>query len=315
MCPGYEDGLDGAVSIGAPVILKYGSEWMKKEVLPPIIRGEQTVVLAISEAFAGSDVSALRTRAELDPSGENYIVNGTKKWITGGMYAEWFVTAVRTGKAGAGGISMILIPRSDAVQTKVIKTKYSSAAGTAYVTFENAVVPKRNLFLGEGKGFPIIMSNFNHERWMICVFCLVRGRMATEETFKWSMQRKVFGKQLVEQPVIREKLAQMFAGLESATAMLYEVTHAMNKMGPQSAEIGGRIALLKYYTTRTCHLIADNAVQILGGRGVTKGAMGRCVEVFSRAYKVPAVYGGSEEIMADLAVRQAIKAYPPQARL
>lgn len=315
MCPGYEDGLDGAVSIGAPVILKYGSDWMKKDVLPKIISGEETVVLAISEAFAGSDVAALRTRAELDPSGENYIVNGTKKWITGGMYAEWFVTAVRTGKGGAGGISMMLIPRSDAVQTKVIKTKYSSSAGTAYVTFENAVVPKRNVFLEPGKGFQIIMSNFNHERWMICVFCLVRARMATEETFKWSMQRKVFGKSLVEQPVIREKLAQMFAALESSTALLNEVTHAMNKMGTQSADIGGRIALLKYYTTRSCHLIADNAVQVFGGRGVTNTGMGRCVEVFSRAYKVPAVYGGSEEIMADLAVRQAIKAYPKQARL
>merc|ERR1719502_1205715 len=251
MCPGYEDGLDGAVSIGAPVILKYGSEWMKKEVLPEIIRGEQTVVLAISEAFAGSDVAALRTRAELDASGENYIVNGTKKWITGGMYADYFVTAVRTGKAGAKGISMILVPRSDAVNTTIIKTKYSSAAGTAFVTYENAIVPKRNIFQAEGKGFPIIMSNFNHERWMICVFCLVRARLCNEEVFKWAMQRKVFGKPLVEQPVIREKLAQMFAALESSTALLYEVTHAMNKMGTQSADIGGRIALLKYYTTRS----------------------------------------------------------------
>jgi len=315
MCPGYEDGLDGAVSIGAPVILKYGADWMKKEVLPPIIKGEQTVVLAISEAFAGSDVAAIRTRAELDASGENYIVNGTKKWITGGMYADWFVTAVRTGKAGAGGISMMLIPRSDAVQTSVIKTKYSSAAGTAFVTYENAIVPKRNVFLGAGKGFQIIMSNFNHERWMIVVFCLVRARMATEETFKWAMQRKVFGKPLVEQPVIREKLAQMFAGIESTSALMYEITHAMNLMGTQAAEIGGKIALLKFHATRVCHLVADNAVQILGGRGVTKGGMGRCVEVFSRAYKVPAVYGGSEEIMADLAVRQAIKAYPKHARL
>jgi len=295
--------------------LKYGADWMKKEVLPPIIKGEQTVVLAISEAFAGSDVAAIRTRAELDASGENYIVNGTKKWITGGMYADWFVTAVRTGKAGAGGISMMLIPRSDAVQTSVIKTKYSSAAGTAFVTYENAIVPKRNVFLGAGKGFQIIMSNFNHERWMIVVFCLVRARMATEETFKWAMQRKVFGKPLVEQPVIREKLAQMFAGIESTSALMYEITHAMNLMGTQAAEIGGKIALLKFHATRVCHLVADNAVQILGGRGVTKGGMGRCVEVFSRAYKVPAVYGGSEEIMADLAVRQAIKAYPKHARL
>eukprot|EP00438_Fugacium_kawagutii_P017174 Skav229165 [mRNA] locus=scaffold1381:290530:298177:+ [translate_table: standard] len=182
--------------------MKYGSDWMKNEVVPPIIMGDQTVdarmqesamaVLSITEAFAGSDVAGLRTTAVLDASGENYIVNGTKKWITGGMhlghedlhgalgtsgralschrnsvrltttdpcslmqtthkmcpsqwhamvvqahphrftspasrYADWFVTAVRTGKPGAGGISMMLIPRSDAVQTKIMKSKYSSA--------------------------------------------------------------------------------------------------------------------------------------------------------------------------------------------
>merc|ERR1719401_1032557 len=314
-CPGYEDGLDGACSIGVPVILKYGAEWMHEQIIPPIFRGEQTAVLAISEAFAGSDVASLRTTAELDPTGENYIVNGTKKWITGGMYADWFVTAVRTGSAGAGGISMMLVPRSDEVETTVIKSKYSSAAGTAFVTYEDCVVPKRNVFGKEGKGFQIIMSNFNHERWMICVVCVQRARLCTEEVFKWAMQRKVFGTRLVEQPVIREKLAQMFAGLESCTAMLYDVTHNMNIKGPQSADMGGRIALLKYTVTRMTHLVGDNAVQIMGGRGVTQGGMGRIVETFHRIYKIPSVCGGSEEIMADLAVRQAIKNFPANARL
>lgn len=314
MCPGFEDGLDGACSIGLPVILKYGSEWMKKEVVPPILRGETTSVLAISEAFAGSDVAALRTWSTREANGD-YIVNGTKKWITGGMYADWFVTAVRTGQAGAKGISMMLIPRDDTVQTTIIKSKYSSAAGTAYITYEGTRVPQRNLFGKENSGFGIIMSNFNHERWMIAVVCIARARLCTEETFKWAMQRKVFGNKLVEQPVIREKLAQMFAGIESCTSMLYDVTYNMNAMGPQSAVMGSRIALLKYHTTRMTHMVADNAVQVLGGRGVTAGGMGRVVETFSRVYKIPSVYGGSEEIMADLAVREAIKRYPQQARL
>ncbi|CAK0875637.1 unnamed protein product, partial [Prorocentrum cordatum] len=140
---------------------------------------------------------------------------------------------------------MLLVKRDDTVQTKIIKSKYSSAAGTAFVTYEGTVVPKRNVFVKENKGFQIIMSNFNHERWMICVGCVARARICTEEVFKWSMQRKVFGKALSEQPVIREKLAQNFSGIEMCTAMLYEVTHQMNLLGPQSAEIGGRIALLK----------------------------------------------------------------------
>merc|ERR1719408_795005 len=210
---------------------------------------------------------------------------------------------------------MLLVPRSDAVQTKVIKSKYSSAAGTAFVSFENAIVPKRNIFNAEGKGFQIIMSNFNHERWMIAVCCIARARLCTEETFKWAMQRKVFGKPLVEQPVIREKLAQMFAGVESCTSVLYDITYNMKLFGPAGAEIGSRIALLKYHVTRMTHVVADNAVQVLGGRGVSQGGMGRVVETFQRIYKIPSVYGGSEEIMADLAVRQAIKAYPMQAKM
>jgi len=315
MCYGWEDGMDAANTIGVPVVLKYGPAWMKDEVIPPVFAGEQVCCLAISEAFAGSDVAALRTTAHLDASGENYVVNGTKKWITGGMYADYFVTAVRTGGAGAGGISMLMIKRDETVQTKIIKSKYSSAAGTSFVTFEGTVVPKRNLFGNANKGFQIIMSNFNHERWMICVCCIMRARTCTEEVFKWSMQRKVFGKALTEQPVIREKLAQMFSGIEMCTALLYEATHQMNLLGPQSAEIGGRIALLKYSTTRMTHLVADNGVQIMGGRGVSQGGMGRVVEAFHRTYKIPSVYGGSEEIMADLAVRQAIKAYPQHAKL
>ncbi|CAJ1366247.1 unnamed protein product [Effrenium voratum] len=315
MCPGYEDGLDAGVVFGLPVLRIYGSEWMRQEVVPAILRGDQCCVLAITEAFAGSDVAGLRTYATLDASGENYIVNGTKKWITGGMYADWFVTAVRTGKPGAGGISMMLIPRSEQVQTKILKTKYSSAAGTAYVTFENCTVPKKCLIGQENKGFQIIMSNFNHERWMITTQCIARARICTAETFKWAMQRKVFGKPLIEQPVIREKLAQMFAGVEACSQMLYDITFNMNSTGSQGVEMGARIALLKFQTTRMNHLVADNAVQVFGGRGVTQTGMGRVVEVFSRNYKIPSVYGGSEEIMADLAVRTAIKTYPKTARL
>jgi len=313
-CPGFQDGLGGGNNIATPVIIKFGTDKMKAEVLPKLLSGETVAALAISEAFAGSDVGNLRTRAEVGPDG-NYIVKGTKKWITSGMYADWFVTALRTGGNGAKGISMMLVPRSDEVKTSIIKSKYSSAAGTCFISYDGAKVPKENVFGAVNKGFQIIMSNFNHERWMICVGCIQQARTCIEESFKWAMQRKVFGKPLVEQPVIREKMAQMFAGVESCTSMLHDLTHNMIRMGPLGPEIGGRIALLKFTTTRMMHLVGDNSVQIAGGRGVTQGGMGRIVEMFHRTYKIPSVYGGSEEIMADLAVRQAIKTYPKMARL
>lgn len=108
-----------------------------------------------------------------------------------------------------GGISMLLIPRTEGVSTKIIKTSGSTSAGTAYVTFDNVKVPVENLLGQENKGFQIIMYNFNHERWSMVVGGTRAARMVTEECFKWANQRMVFGKKLIEQPVIRFKLADM----------------------------------------------------------------------------------------------------------
>merc|ERR1719262_1401153 len=104
---------------------------MRQTIFPQLVRGEKWSCLAISEPFAGSDVASIKATAQKTPDGQHYIVNGVKKWITEGMYADYFVTAVRTGGAGAGGISMLMIKRDETVQTKTIKSKYSSAAGTA----------------------------------------------------------------------------------------------------------------------------------------------------------------------------------------
>merc|ERR1711907_224683 len=100
----------------------------------------------------------------------------------------------------------MLIPRVEGVETKIIKTAYSSAAGTAYITFEDAKVPADMLMGKEGAGFKMVMSNFNHERWVIAVAMIAGTRYVVEECFKWAMQRKVFGKPLIGQSVIREKL-------------------------------------------------------------------------------------------------------------
>lgn len=100
---------------------------------------------------------------------------------------------------------MLLIPRGEGVETKLIKSSYSSSAGTAYVTFDNVKVPVENLLGKENKGLQVILSNFNHERWVMCCGVARGIRSIIEESFKWSHQRKVFGKPLISQPVIRQK--------------------------------------------------------------------------------------------------------------
>lgn len=148
--------------------------------------------------------------------------------------------------------------------------------------------------------------------------CMVTrwSRMVLEECLKWSHQRMVFGKPLISQPVIRQKLARMISLVEANQAWLEQTTHQMNHMtySEQSALLSGPIGLLKSFATRSAHEIADDATNIFGGRGITQGGMGRVVEMFHRTYKFDAILGGTEEILADLGVRQAMK-FMPKAML
>lgn len=203
---GYQDGNMAGMSISLTAV----KQWLKNkplrdQLLEEVLSGKKKMCLAITEAFAGSDVAGLRTTAEKTPDGKYYIVNGTKKWITNGMFSDYFVTGCRTKK----GFSVILIPRGEGVDTTLIKTSYSTAAGTAFVQFDNVKVPVENLLGEEDKGFVVIMSNFNHERYMMAAAVIRMSRVIVEECLKWCNQRLVFKKALIEQPAIRQKYASI----------------------------------------------------------------------------------------------------------
>lgn len=153
------------------------------------------------------------------------------------------------------------------METSAIKTSYSPAAGTTYITFDNVKVPVENLLGEENKGIHVILSNFNHERWMMACAVIRMSRLVTEECMKWSNQRLVFGKKLIEQPVIRQKsvfhypfsfrqadaprLAKMIAHCEANQAWLENITYQMSLMPykQQSTHLAGPIGLLKMVRT------------------------------------------------------------------
>lgn len=306
-CYGVADGLIGGIAIGLPPLLKFGSEEMMQKYALPCVKGEKRICLAISEPYAGSDVAQIHTTATMGADG-SWRVTGVKKWITGGMVADYFTTLVKTEKHG---MCMMLVERGDGstVTTKPIKTSYSPAAGTAYVIMHNAVVPPANVIGKLGMGFYQTMANFNFERWgMVCAGNR-HSRMIVEESMKWAMQRKVFGKPLIDQPVIRYKLAEMAANVESLHSMLEDVTYQMCNMTQDriNKDLAGMIALMKYKQTRVATVVSDNACQIFGGRAVTGTGMGYIIEKFQKSFKLQAILGGSEEIMADFAIRQAMK--------
>eukprot|EP01061_Rhynchopus_euleeides_P001973 TRINITY_DN114_c0_g3_i1.p1 TRINITY_DN114_c0_g3~~TRINITY_DN114_c0_g3_i1.p1 ORF type:complete len:523 (+),score=247.04 TRINITY_DN114_c0_g3_i1:95-1663(+) len=310
-------GLGDGYIIGLPAVLHFGKNPMRDQVAHACIKGEKRICLAITEPQAGSDVANIVTSAKLSADKTHYIVNGTKKWITNADFSDYFVTAVRTGGKGMFGITMLLIERSEGVITKHIDTAYGGASGVALVEFRNVKVPVANVLGVKNQGFRCVMYNFNHERWMICAQVVGSMRAVQTETFKWAMQRKAFGKTLMQQPVVRQKFAKMFSLTESMYAWLEQITHAMNVMPYKEAmdKLAGPLALLKYQITRAALAVADDTAQIFGGRAVTKTGMGRAIEQYIRSIKYGAILGGSEEVMADLGVRQATRVFPKHAKL
>jgi alkylation response protein AidB-like acyl-CoA dehydrogenase len=200
---GFQDGNLAGLVISLTAVRNWlpNNVPLRERVTRECMSGEKKICLAISEAFAGSDVAGMRTTAEKTPDGKHYVINGTKKWITNGVFSDYFVTACRTKK----GFNMILVPRQEGVETTLIKTSYSSTAGTAFVQYDNVKVPVDHLMGEEDKGFQVIMSNFNHERFGMTCGTIRKCRTVVEECLKWSNQRIIFGKRLIDQPVIRQK--------------------------------------------------------------------------------------------------------------
>lgn len=266
---GFADGNLAGLTISLTAVQHWLNDTpLRKRITEECLSGKKKICLAVTEAFAGSDVAGIRTTAEKTPDGKYYIINGTKKWITNGVFCDYFVTACRTKK----GLSVILVPRQEGVTTSPIKTSYSAAAGTTFIEFSNVKVPVSHLMGKEDNGFIVIMSNFNHERFMMACGVIRKMRTVTEECLKWSNQRIIFGKRLIDQPAIRQKLGKIIAHVEACQAWLESITFQMNNMSyaQQNKLLGGPIGLLKAYATRSAHEIADEAVNIFGGRGLTQ---------------------------------------------
>ena len=301
----------GGFGIGCPPLLKYGKPELRDRILPDILSGDKRICLAITEPDGGSDVANLTCEAKLTEDGKHYIVNGEKKWITNGIWADYFTTAVRTGGEGMGGISVLLIERGPGVETRLMDCQGVHGSGTTYVTFEDVKVPKENLLGKENRGFQVVMTNFNHERIGIIIQAIRFSRVCYEESVKYANKRETFGKKLYEHPVIRMKLAQMARQIEASYNWLENLIFQAGQMDETEAmlKLGGAIAGLKAQSTVTFEFCAREASQIFGGLSYTKGGQGAKIERLYRDVRAYAIPGGSEEIMLDLSIRQAIRVH------
>jgi len=283
-------------SIGTPPIAALGPEWMKRKLLPEILSGEKISALAITEPSGGSDVANLRTTARRE--GDHYLVNGQKMFITSGVRADYFTVAVRTGGAGMGGVSLLLIERDRPgfSRTKLRKMGWW-ASDTAQLFFDNVKVPVENLIGEENRGFIGIMLNFNQERIGLAAGAYGFAKVCLEEAIAYARERHTFGRPLIQNQVIRHKIVDMAMRVNSVKATLESLAWRVDQGERPVAEI----CMLKNLATTSLEWVANEAMQILGGAGYLRGSK---VERIYRETKVMSIGGGSIEIMKDLAARQ-----------
>ena len=282
--------------IGLPPILALGSAELKQRIAPGVLAGEILIALGITEPSGGSDVANLKTRAIA--TGDHYVVNGSKTFITTGMRADYLTTAVRTGGAGAGGVSLLLIPMDAAGVSRTRLDKMGwRCSDTATIHFEDLLVPKDNLIGAENAGFIGIMRNFNRERLGMAMGCCGFARVCLDEAVAWAQQRETFGKALVKHQSIRIKLADMARQIAATQAWVDLCAWQVQNSCDQPADF----ALLKVQATQMLERVARDAAQVLGGASYITGSK---VERIYREVRVNAIGGGSEEIMLDLAGRQ-----------
>ena len=282
--------------ISMPVVLHHGSEAQRQEVLPGVLAGRKIAALAVTEPSGGSDVAGLRTTAVRD--GDHYVVNGQKTFITSGMRADWFTTAVRTGPAGRSGISVLLIPGDAPGVTRTPLKKmgwWSSDTATLY--FDDCRVPVSCLIGEENAGWGAIMGNFNYERLDLVAQSLTFSQVCIDESIAYASDRVTFGKPLISNQAIRHKIVDMSRKVNSCQAWMELLAWRLNN-GENPA---GEIAQCKVEATTAFEYCAREAVQIFGGAGYLRGAT---VERLYREVRVQAIGGGSEEVLKDLAAKQ-----------
>ncbi|MEZ5661180.1 MAG: acyl-CoA dehydrogenase family protein [Burkholderiaceae bacterium] len=289
-------------TIGLPPIVRWGTDELKASIVPPVLSGELIAALAVTEPGGGSDVAALRLSARRD--GDDFVLNGEKIFITSGMRADVITLAVRTDpdSRGAHGISALVVEgQPQGLSRTPLKKMGWWASDTAHLRFDDVRVPACNLLGAENQGFKVFMTNFNSERLYMSASAIGYAETCLREALDWARQRKTFGAPLSERQVIRHKLVDMSARIESARSFVYDLTWRLEHDSGDPAQLVARICMAKILATQAMQFCADQAVQILGGMGFMRGTLS---ERIYREVKVMMIGGGSEEIMKDLAARQ-----------
>ncbi|ODV44238.1 acyl-CoA dehydrogenase [Cupriavidus sp. UYMMa02A] len=294
-------GVGVQTDMATPALTAFGSDALKREFLAPAIAGDMVCSIGVSEAGAGSDVASLKTRARRD--GDDYVITGSKMWITNGTQADWICLLCNTSEGPVHkNKSLIVVPlkengkRVKGVEVQKIKKFGMWCSDTAQIFFDEVRVPARNRIGEEGMGFIYQMKQFQEERLNGAARRLACTALI-EETAEYLRQRIAFGKPLLDNQFIQFKLAELKTEMEALRALVYVATQTYIDGG----EVTELASMAKLKAGRLSREVADWCMQFQGGMGYTWDNHA------SRAYRdfrLGSIGGGADEVMLQVIAKQ-----------
>ncbi|MBS1153028.1 MAG: acyl-CoA dehydrogenase [Myxococcaceae bacterium] len=279
--------------MATPIINEIGTDEQKREFLAPALAGDKIAALGVSEPGAGSDVANLKTVARR--VGDDYVINGSKMWITNGTRADFLTLAVRTGPAGYGGVSLMTFPtdtRGYTISKKLDKIGNLSS-DTAILYFEDCKVPARYLLGEENEGFYHVMTNFQGERLTASITAVAAMELMIAEAIKYGHEREAFGRPLIKFQVWRHKFVELLSQVEAAKRLTY---HAVELFDAKESPVK-EISMAKLVAGDLAQRVAYDCQQFYGGMGyIEETDIARAW----RDIRLLTIGGGTSEIMKEI---------------
>lgn len=292
--------LSVQTDMSTPPILEFGTPAQIERWLKPALRGELIGAIGITEPDTGSDVASIRTRAVKD--GDEWIVNGSKMYITNGARADFVTMVVRTGDLGDGnpwsGISMFIVDTGlpGFSVSKRLDKAGMKMSDTALLYMDDMRLPEDALLGVEGEGFKQIMWELQGERMGVSVFGVAGARAILEEAIRYANERKAFGHTIGQFQAVSHRLAEMATEVEAVQSLVYECCDLWSQ-GVYATE---EVAMAKLAVGQLCNKVADEALQTLGGAGLVEGSF------ISREWlgmRIGRIGGGSDEVQRQILAR------------
>jgi citronellyl-CoA dehydrogenase len=280
--------------MATPIINEIGTDEQKREFLEPALKGEKIAALGVSEPGCGSDVASIKTTARRD--GDDYVINGSKMWITNGTRADFITLAVRTGGEGYAGISLVTFPtdvKGFSVSKKLDKVGNLSS-DTAILYFEDCRIPARYVLGEENEGFYSIMTNFQGERLVGAITTVAGMERMVEESLRYGNEREAFGRPLIKFQVWRHKFVEHLAAIEAAKRLTY---HAVDIFDRKEVPAVKEISMAKLFAGDLAQKVAYDCQQFFGGMGYIEETP---IARMWRDVRLITIGGGTSEVMKEI---------------